>query len=575
MKRIKQFFSSSLNRVILLIFAVLIPLNLLTLVLGRRVMAQAESQITMEIRHTLTLYLNLADEAARRVDTYIALLAIDDPNYLRLRDKEIDSEEERYRQIQAVVDLQQELKDKKEDEFPLSGIFAYFPEKGYFALNSGAPSRNYLVRNRIMETLKEEPGASYWPGRLLPGEDPAVLVAMRERRGVWYGSWIELPELARQIPLEPGRVLAFTDREGRVLYASAALPEALEPGTARLRLGEESYLISAVESASGGLRILELVPSRQIGGALPFAIRLLQILSVAALVALPVLLLAIQHWVVSPVFQLNRAIETVEGGDLDYRIPEKEQGTEFNRINRSFNHMMDQVEELKISVYEEQLKAQIIKMGFLAQQIKPHFILNTLNILYSYEQEEYPLIQKMILYLSRYFRYVVNANQDYVTMGQEMEHLRNYFEIQKLRFVRTFEAVVDYDRALNNCLIPPLLLQSFAENAIKHALVPETVVQIRVSAEKTESGRLLLRVTDTGPGITDEVLERIAERLLAACAVALGIGIQNSIDRVELLYSGAGSVRIGRREEGGTAVEIELPYLELHQGPERIGERTA
>jgi LytS/YehU family sensor histidine kinase len=109
----------------------------------------------------------------------------------------------------------------------------------------------------------------------------------------------------------------------------------------------------------------------------------------------------------------------------------------------------------------------------------------------------------MILYLSRYFRYVVNAHQDFVTLGQEMEHLRNYFAIQKLRFVQTFEAAVDYDEELYDCLVPPLLLQSFAENAIKHALIPDTIVQIRVSAEKTEAGRLLLRVTDTGPGITD------------------------------------------------------------------------
>ncbi len=576
MQKLKRFFSSSLNRVALLIFVVLIPLNLLTLVLGRRVIKGAETQIGMELQHTLTLYLDLADEAARRVDTYIALLAIDDPNYLRLRDKEIDSEEERYRQIQAVVDLQTELKGKKEDEFLISGIFAYFPKKGYFAQNNGAPSRNYLVRNRIMATLAEDPEASYWPGRPLPGEGPAVLVAMRERRGVWYGSWIDLSELARQIPLESGRILAFTDREGRILYANEDLPESLDLQAGRQKIGEESYLISSAAAPSGEFYALELVPDRQISGALPFAIRMLQILSVAAVIALPILLLALQHWVLGPVAQLNRAIETVESGDLDYRIPEREQGTEFNRINRSFNHMMDQVEELKISVYEEQLQAQKIKMGFLAQQIKPHFILNTLNILYSYEREEFPLIQKMILYLSRYFRYVVNAHQDFVTLGKEMEHLRNYFAIQKLRFVQTFEAAVEYDEELYDCLVPPLLLQSFAENAIKHALIPDTIVQIRVSAEKTEAGRLLLRVTDTGSGIPDEVLERIEQfRTDHRFRGDLGVGIQNAIDRVELLYSGTGSVELSRRPEGGTAVEIELPFLKMHSQSADAGEETA
>ena len=58
---------------------------------------------------------------------------------------------------------------------------------------------------------------------------------------------------------------------------------------------------------------------------------------------------------------------------------------------------MDEVSELKINMYEQQLKTEKIRLGFLSQQIQPHFIINTLNILYSYEPEEYQLSQKMIL----------------------------------------------------------------------------------------------------------------------------------------------------------------------------------
>ena len=561
MQKLKHFLSSSLNRVILLVFAVLIPLNLLTLVLGQRVMAESEKQIGLELQHTLSLYLNLAGEATKRVDTYLALLSIDNPDFLRLRDKEIDSEEERYRQVQAVVDLQTNLKKKREDEFFISAIFAYYPEKNIFANDSNYASKSFQIRTRIMEEIGGGSAAPRQGVRPLSVGDRSVLVSMSEHRGIWYGSWIELADFARQIPLEEGRILAFTDRDGQVVYASRELPEQLEPRTGRQRIGGQSYLISAAASPSGELYALELVPARQISGALPAVIRLLQILSVAAVIVLPILLLAMQHWVLGPVAQLNRAIETVEGGDLDYRIPEKEQGTEFNRINRNFNHMMDQVEELKISVYEEQLKAQKIKLGFLAQQIKPHFILNTLNILYSYEQEEFPLIQRMIVYLSRYFRYVINANQDFVTLGQEMEHLRNYFEIQQARYVRTFEATVDYDPDLANCLIPPLLLQSFAENAIKYALLPDRIVQIRVTAEKTETG-MRLTVTDDGRGISSEMLERIEQfRRDRVFRMDLGVGVQNAIDRVELLYSGQGSVTLAARDGGGTLVTIDLPAL--------------
>ena len=304
-----------------------------------------------------------------------------------------------------------------------------------------------------------------------------------------------------------------------------------------------------------------LASTQPTSGALPSALRVMQVLSILAVAALPLILFVIQRWVISPVRRLTEAIERIENGEMEYRIPEQSTGAEFMRINRSFNHMMDQVEALKISVYEEQLKAHKIKLGFLAQQIKPHFILNTLNILYSYEQEEFPLIQRMIVHLSRYFRYVINANQDFVTLGQEMEHLRNYFEIQQARYVRTFEASVDFDQDLADCLIPPLLLQSFAENSIKYALLPDRIVQIRVTAEKTETG-MRLTVTDDGRGISPEMLERIEQfRRDRVFRTDLGVGVQNAIDRVELLYSGRGSVALAAREGGGTLVAIDLPAL--------------
>ena len=183
-------------------------------------------------------------------------------------------------------------------------------------------------------------------------------------------------------------------------------------------------------------------------------------------------------------------IEDRAGLFLIYRIPEKRVGSEFQRINRHFNHMMDEVRDLKISVYEEKLKAQAIRSSFLAHQIRPHFILNTLNILYSYEPEEFPLIQKMILYLSKYFRYVVNAGSDFVTLGHELEHIRNYFEIQQARFKRTFRAEVSWESEVSGCFVPPLLIQTFAENAIKHAFTPGEIIEILVTARRASPERV-------------------------------------------------------------------------------------
>jgi len=233
---------------------------------------------------------------------------------------------------------------------------------------------------------------------------------------------------------------------------------------------------------------------------------------------------------------------------------------EFTQINKSFNRMMDQVSDLKIHVYEVQLEKQQIKMKFLSQQIQPHFILNTLNILYSYEQEEYPLIQKMILLLSRYFRYIVNANSDFVTLKEEMDHIRNYFDIQQVRYPETFFAMVEYAEEIEDCLVPPLLIQNFAENSIKHSIRIGNHIDIFVIAQKYDEEHLRIRMLDTGEGINETTLKKI--KLFQETGEhqpGLGIGIQNAIERLKVLYGLNTSFEIGRDEPHGTRISIILP----------------
>ena len=564
MKALKKMLSFSVYRVVLIVFAVLTPLNMLTVTLGQRVVVQAETQVSLRSQHALRLQMSRIDDALKLINTQLAALAIDDPDYLRLALRDIDSEEERYRQLQNVVDLQITLRERQEDIPLVTGVFVYFPEKDIFANYSSHANELQYIHPLVLDALAADP-APYRTGKLVTAKNEPYLLSLAQRRGAWCGAWIKLLSEDVAPRLEEGCALAVTDREGAVSYTTVPVGETLAPEETRLRVGGEQYLQTAVPSDYADYCLVELQPRSAISGALPAALRLLQVLSLLTVAALPLILYAIQRWVISPVMRLNEAIERIENGEMEYRIPEQSTGAEFTRINRSFNHMMDQVEALKISVYEEQLKAQKIKLGFLVQQIKPHFILNTLNILYSYEQEEFPLIQRMIVYLSRYFRYVINANQDFVTLGQEMEHLRNYFEIQQARYVRTFEATVEYGPELADCLIPPLLLQSFAENSIKYALLPDRIVQIRVSAEKTESG-MRLTVTDDGRGISPEMLERIEQfRRDRVFRLDLGVGVQNAIDRVELLYSGRGSVELAAREGGGTLVTVDLPALHMRE----------
>ena len=151
-------------------------------------------------------------------------------------------------------------------------------------------------------------------------------------------------------------------------------------------------------------------------------------------------------------------------------------------------------------------------------------------------------------------------------LGQEMEHIRNYFEIQKARFLRSFQAAVVYDKEVADCLIPPLIIQNFTENAIKHSFVPGQTTSIVAEARK-EGGKIHVCVYDTGAGIPEDVLERIAEfRRNREFRPDLGVGIQNSIDRLGILYGEEASLDISRIEPQGTRIDILIPIKRREGG---------
>ncbi len=562
MKGWKDVLSSAVFRLIVIVLAVVIPLNLLTLILGYTVIDEVEHQVSLETRNALQMYMNQLDDALSRIDVRLYTVAHNNEDFSRLSEKEVLDTDEYYRQMESVVRLANTLDDILEDNSLIEGAYVWFPAKDLFITQGGSSLLAQAAKTYVLDNAAPGGEIKRQGWQLVTAAGEPFLLVTAARRNTVYGAWIDLRSLADAMGLYSGdgdAVQAFTDGGGEVYLASGDTADNFDLTAAAQNYNGKSYVLVTAESKRSPLCYVQALSKDQISNALPIAIRVLQILSIVAVIIIPVIIIAIQRWIVRPVDLLTEAMSRIEQGDVDYRIPQSRVGSEFDRINRHFNRMMDEVSELKISVYEQKIKNEKIRLGFLSRQIQPHFILNTLNILYSYEPEEYMLSRKMILCLSKYFRYVVNANADFVELGQEMEHIRNYFEIQQARFLNVFRAEVRCDKKLARCLIPPLIVQNFTENAIKYALLPGQIVEITAEAW-SEGDRLHLRISDTGPGITDEVLGRVEKfRESREFRDDLGMGIQNAIDRLELLYGSEASLKLSRREPRGTQVDIILP----------------
>lgn len=188
---------------------------------------------------------------------------------------------------------------------------------------------------------------------------------------------------------------------------------------------------------------------------------------------------------------------------------------------------------------------QVLKM-----QLDPHFLFNTFNAIAALMHRDAAAADAMLTRLSELLRITLaRAGDQEVTLAEEMEFLRLYLEIQQSRFGERLSVDWRVDAAAEGAAVPHLVLQPIVENAVQHGIarVPGPG-RIGIAARR-EGGRLVLEVTDSGPGLADDWAPREG-----------GVGLSNTHARLEQMYGDTHTLEMYTRDEGGTAVVIALPY---------------
>lgn len=215
-------FSSAVFRLIVIVLAVVIPLNLLTLVLGSTVITEVKRQVSLKTQGALQLYMNQVDDAVYRINTKMYMLAHSGEDFSRLNEKDIVDIDEYYRQMQSVVRLGNTLEDILEDHSLIGGIYAYFPEKGYFIQQGGTTAQKTTLA-LFVPGIVDEGWQDGW--QLINMEGEPLLMLITGYRQAYYGAWISLRTLAQSAALfdgEDGILQTFTDRDGNIYYANSS-----------------------------------------------------------------------------------------------------------------------------------------------------------------------------------------------------------------------------------------------------------------------------------------------------------------------------------------------------------------
>ncbi len=288
------------------------------------------------------------------------------------------------------------------------------------------------------------------------------------------------------------------------------------------------------------------------------------------LLLIPVLFGQVHRIFIRPLREVNDAHRRLEEGDIDYRLPEKAGSLEFEEANHSFNRMADHIRQLRIDVYEAelarqnlQLEKQEIELQNLQLQIRPHFLQNTFNLVYLLARKKaYEPIQKIVLYLSDYFRYIFRNGKELELFSRELQLIEMYVEVASIRYDKGIELHTDLDPEIEFVRVPPLLLHNFIENAVKYGYQTGKVLHIDLLG-RIEENRVTFIVLDDGNGMSPEILEqnqKVFSGELIPENNGVHVGLYNSFRRLRRYYGEQACIEVESEPGEMTSFTITFPY---------------
>lgn len=206
----------------------------------------------------------------------------------------------------------------------------------------------------------------------------------------------------------------------------------------------------------------------------------------------------------------------------------------------------EEIQQERIMRLSKEKEALEANLRLLQAQIEPHFLFNTLSNILSLIDTDSAKGKSMLMDLIHYLRTSLSRTRhDLITLGQEVELIRAYLNILKIRMGERLNFKIEIPEALRDYPFPPMLIQPLVENAVKHGLEPKIDGgEIRMIARE-EDGFIRIEVRDAGVGFTSDFEG--------------GVGMANVRERLQLLYGKKGRLVITENQPAGVRAVIEVP----------------
>lgn len=372
--------------------------------------------------------------------------------------------------------------------------------------------------------------------------------------------------------------------EGKIIYAVISSEDILKPlrklnigNNGKLSLKEpnnipsENYLIHAQnEKTHLPFDIYVLVDYAEVFRNITLLEVFLSAVPIIITILSIIIILYIRQWMIKPITRLTERLSQLGDSIPPSEFFISEGILEIDKANDKLNKVIFDMQELKIREYHSQLELKKIELNYLKNQIRPHFYLNMLSMIHSMLQtKNYKEIEELTILTSNYLRHLFMVNQDFSELKDEVQHIKDYLEIQRIRYGNSIYFSLNYNDDLQNTLVPSLLLQTFIENTIKHGFSFQDLFTILLSIKKVKtdnSDYIQICIEDNGPGFSEEILSKLNQKQSLITEDGHHIGITNTIERLNLLYPNDYTITFENNEKSGAKILLLIPYKIIDGG---------
>lgn len=369
----------------------------------------------------------------------------------------------------------------------------------------------------------------------------------------------------------------FLDDQGNLLYGEDSLWQKDQdsikpllsgtPGDARQTWKSEKNYYMLYRMETGGF-IAERITDNFFMGR----VRGVMIGTVTVILCGIVLMLLL-YWVYTrtfsrPIREMQKMMGEIERGNLEYRV-ETKRNDEIGIIMRGLNEMTANLQNYIQRVYISDIRQKEAELDVLKTQIRPHYLYNTLDVIrMSAIIHDDKDTAEMLHGLSHQFHYLLGPGKVKVQLQDELNNIRNYFEIIRVRYKNRISLEINVPSELQNIYMPKVVLQPIVENAVKYGLEPKKGRGfLEITAKKTGQN-LEISVMDNGAGMSRERLTEVREMIEEDWDSEKdgktdgSVGLKNVNDRIRLACGAQYGIKVDSQLGMGTIVKCILPAEE-------------